>query len=384
MPDEQLHMDGNNFVDRAKRLYSMDYARGIAVLLVATGHFFDLHPFAYESLNVIRRSISFSGLTLFFVLSGFLLTRQMTFYKDKYAKVSRVTLWSMFFFNRILRIYPAYLVSLFVVGIINGNSLFDFFVHTMNIHNLFSQYIGSINPIYWTLAVEFQWYLVFPLIFVLFTRMGNFSSALLLLGSLLVSGFLWRQRVIFRFLNGDIDWTQAWFLGHGQLIAHMFAFCSGVLLFFIFAERYKKDIIGSGFRTLSTGILLCLAGGFLTVWGMKSPSTMYGVHLNAGTLFFLPLGASFLLHWMVQNEQKFYGPGKYVKAFIRWIGVISYSLYLWHYPVITRLRDSSGIAMLDFVISFSVAIAVSWISYFFVERYFMGFKGLFLSRLSAN
>jgi peptidoglycan/LPS O-acetylase OafA/YrhL len=157
-----------NSANRSKKLYSMDYARGVAVLLVATGHFFDLHLSHYEPLNFVRRAISFSGLPLFFVLSGFLLTRQMTFYKERYAKIGEIHLWSIFFVNRILRIYPAYLVSVLLLGIIYTHSFFDLFVHIFNIHNFFLQYVMSINPVYWTLAVEFQWYLAFPILFILF------------------------------------------------------------------------------------------------------------------------------------------------------------------------------------------------------------------------
>jgi peptidoglycan/LPS O-acetylase OafA/YrhL len=375
-------MDIVNPVHAKRKLLSLDYMRGIAILLVAMGHFFDLNPTPYEYLNVIRMAVSFVGIPLFFVLSGFLLTRQMTLYREKYTNIRQRKLWSIFFLNRVLRIYPAYLVSLALLWILSAYPVFNFFVLGLNIHNFFPQYIFSVNPVYWTLAIEFQWYLAFPLIFTLFSRMGKRFSYLVILFFTGLFAFLWRQNLIYRFNSGIINFDQLFLLGHGQLISHLFAFGLGITLFYMYVEQKHTGRAHLGPGYILTGIVLCLAGGFLTVWGLESPSEIYGLHLNSGTLFFLPLGASFLLYWALMNERVFDGPKKYFIRFISWIGIISYSLYLWHYPVFFRLKGISDFLALNFLISFSAAIALSWISYVFVEKYFLNLKRIFLGRIS--
>jgi peptidoglycan/LPS O-acetylase OafA/YrhL len=376
-------MDTLNSANKNIKFYSLDYARGVAVLLVATGHFFDLHPSSYEQLNFIRRSISFSGLPIFFVLSGFLLTRQMTFYEDKYRETGKFKLWIIFFVNRILRIYPAYIFAVVALGIIYSHSLVDISVHILNIHNFFSDYILSINPVYWTLAVEFQWYLAFPVLFALFSIKRTVFKNILLLFLLFISGFAWRQYLICRFLGGIIDSYRLFMLGHCQLISHLFAFCLGIVLLHFFMK--KKDAgMRSGNWSLLIGIVFCFMGGLLTLRGMYHLSELSGIPLNLGTLFFIPFGAAVLLYWMLRNEDKFYGPGKYITAFVRWIGMISYSLYLWHYPIFNMLNKISGYPVVEFIASFSAAIALSWVSYFFIEKRFLAIKGVFLSRLSVQ
>ncbi|MEW6053888.1 MAG: acyltransferase [Nitrospirota bacterium] len=368
---------------QSRKLYSLDYARGVAVLLVSTGHFFDLHPSAYESVNIIRRSISFSGLPLFFVLSGFLLTRQMVFYREKYAGTGRAGLWKMFFMNRLLRIYPAYLVSLLVLGMLNAHSPFDILTHAFNIHNFFVDHIMSINPVYWTLAVEFQWYLAFPFLFIMFSAKRSLFRDMMLLLFLFSLGFLWRQYMISQFLHGLISYDELFLFGHGQLIAHAFAFCLGIALFYFFMHTENRAHRSDGIA-LSAGIVLCLIGGSITLWGLESPSTMYGVHLNLGSFFFLPLGSCLMLYYMVMNEPRFTGGKKYFTSFVKWIGIISYSLYLWHYPVILKLHGTSQNVVLDFMVAFSAAIGLSAVSYLVIEKYFIQFKRVFMRRLLAK
>jgi peptidoglycan/LPS O-acetylase OafA/YrhL len=375
-------MNPLNAANQRRRLYSMDYARGVAVLLVATGHFFDLHPSRYELLNVVRRSISFSGLPLFFVLSGFLLTRQMTFYKERYAEFGKINIWSIFFANRVLRIYPAYMLSLLLLGIIYTPSFFDIFVHIFNIHNFFLYSIGSINPVYWTLAVEFQWYLAFPLLFGLFSMKKTYFKYIYL-SILFVSGFLWRQYFLYQFQREVFPFEQLFMLGHGQLISHLFAFCLGIVLFHVFKNMEDAGVY-SGNKYLWTGIISCFAGGLLTVRGLQYPLEFYGIHLNLGTFFFIPLGSAFLLYWLLRNENKFNSPKKYFTNFIIGIGVISYSLYLWHYPVFTKFNGSSKFSAVDFIVSFSAAVMLSWLSYYLVEKNFLRLKGIFIKRLSMK
>lgn len=376
------------------KLRSLEYARGIAVLLVAIGHYVMIHPINYVPVNFFIRVIVLSGMPLFFVLSGFLLTRQMSVYKNKsnaygstdshgssdlndssdsygssdsHGSSISSDLWKRFFISRIFRIYPAYLVSLLILGSMHHATLYDLFLHVLNIHNFFYGHVSSINPVYWSLAVEWQWYIAFPLLFHLLS--GNKYSYIPVLFTALFLGFAWRQYLLYLFGIGTIDFANLVIFGHFQLISHLFAFCAGIVCFHYYSKnRELKPAI------LIPGIVLCLIGGLFTEIGQNNPRQLWGVHLNLGTLFFLPCGASIIIAYLSINEKDFMGTGKYFRKLVAGTGKISYSVYLWHYPIFIVLKGFTENILLNFIFSFSSAIVVSCLSYFLIEKYFLRLK----------
>src|ERR1051326_4002318 len=147
---------------------ALDGVRAVAFLLVFAFHFNHAgvwsvgdNPFISAFLLVGN-----TGVTLFFVLSGFLLflpyTQALLFEKD----------WpqpKIYYLRRILRIFPAYFFSLFILVPFmqpsfiqpqNWGQLVPFLTFTMGFYNS----SGLINGPYWTLAIEFQYYLILPLI----------------------------------------------------------------------------------------------------------------------------------------------------------------------------------------------------------------------------
>ncbi|MCC7303289.1 MAG: acyltransferase [Bacteroidia bacterium] len=111
------------------------------------------------------------GVTLFFVLSGFLITRNLLNSNDSGRKPLK-SLWS-FYVRRVLRIFPIYYLSVFTLYLIdyeNTREIFPWLVsYTSNIYqSMHNAYIGNFNH-FWSLAVEEQFYLIWPL-FILFIR----------------------------------------------------------------------------------------------------------------------------------------------------------------------------------------------------------------------
>ncbi|MBF0566045.1 MAG: acyltransferase [Nitrospirae bacterium] len=367
------------------KLRSLEYARGIAVLLVCVGHYVMIHPISYVPVNFFIRVIVLSGMPLFFVLSGFLLTRQMSVYKntsDTYGSSDSPNSnspsissgsWKRFFISRIFRIYPAYLVSLLILGIINHATLHDFFIYALNIHNLFYGHISPINPVYWSLAVEWQWYIAFPLLYKLLS--GNKYTSITVLFFALFLGFAWRQYLLYLFDIGTIDFANLVNFGHFQLISHVFAFCAGIVCFHYCSKSKELTPV-----ILIPAIVLCLTGGIFTEIGQSNPRQLWGVHLNLGTLFFLPCGASIIIAYLSINEKDFTGAGKkYFRKLIAGTGKISYSVYLWHYPVFIVLKGFTENIFLNCIFSFSSVILVSCLSYFLIEKYFLGLKKALLA-----
>lgn len=156
-------------------LPELDGLRGFAVLLTVGYHLLLYIPrvVALEPAGWLGRSLSqtgalaefgATGVHLFFVLSGFLLFRP-------YAAVMFASgvppSTARFFARRALRILPAYWTALFLLVLVRPHGMpfggaFDFAVHAALLHDWSDSTIYSINPPFWTMAVESQFYLLLP------------------------------------------------------------------------------------------------------------------------------------------------------------------------------------------------------------------------------
>jgi peptidoglycan/LPS O-acetylase OafA/YrhL len=156
-------------LDPLPRVKALDGVRGLAILLVMIHHYTFL-PKALPLLDLGVYSVSklgWSGVDLFFVLSGYLITSILLEYKDD-AKY-----YSAFYGRRILRILPLYYVVValtfyvlprFVrLGEIIGSPLWYWF-HLSNIHIGLNQFSHKSLDVAWSLAIEEQFYLIWPLV----------------------------------------------------------------------------------------------------------------------------------------------------------------------------------------------------------------------------
>jgi len=142
----------------------LDGLRFIAVLFVLIYHY--LPGFQYVG-RIVNLNIM---LTFFFVLSSFLITKILLISKDKGVEVgygkSKIAL--VFLIRRTLRIFPAYYFYLILLILLPyaGQNVKDnpvtFFLYLSNFHVYFTQEFGELTAHIWTLAVEEQFYLVWP------------------------------------------------------------------------------------------------------------------------------------------------------------------------------------------------------------------------------
>jgi len=156
-----------------KHLGFIDQLRGVAILLVALGHIFGYaesrYPAPFELLyttpepgeiaGFLFTSIfcnGFTGVMLFFVISGFCI-RWSHLHAESFS-------FKNFYLRRIFRIYPAYLVWLVIFAAITSATAWDIGIHALLLHNLSTRSFGSINPPFWSIALEWQIYLIYPVI----------------------------------------------------------------------------------------------------------------------------------------------------------------------------------------------------------------------------
>jgi peptidoglycan/LPS O-acetylase OafA/YrhL len=176
---------------RKIHLSVLDKFRGFAILSVITLHFFSewigmlsgmakgahmsVLGYLFAGVELMMRLGGY-GVAVFFVISGFCIHLS--------RRQSTSAGWSTFYVRRVFRLYPAYLVSLLLFVAILPNTRWpadwatsaghqvDLLLHLLLIHNALPETIASINGVYWSLAIEFQLYLLFPLLLLMVRRIG--------------------------------------------------------------------------------------------------------------------------------------------------------------------------------------------------------------------
>jgi peptidoglycan/LPS O-acetylase OafA/YrhL len=174
----------------------LDGIRGIAIMLVFLVHCMG-SAFGFENISLyhgmfrdfhIPRSLiillpltyGYLGVPIFFAVSGFCI---------HFSHVhSGEAGWANFIIRRFFRIYPCYLLSMLVFLILglagsmrNIGNVFDLMAHIFSVHNFFRSTFYGINGSYWSIAVEIQLYVLYPLLFLLTSRFG-WGRGLLFIG----------------------------------------------------------------------------------------------------------------------------------------------------------------------------------------------------------
>jgi peptidoglycan/LPS O-acetylase OafA/YrhL len=173
----------------------LDSVRAIAVFMVIIWHWI---PRTSPVNQFFPGPI---GVNLFFVLSGFLITQILldNRIKAKKQNASRKTILRSFYVRRVLRIFPAYYLTIFITFFTahwleldtTKGELFSNLTYTSNFYDYFTAHWPSATPHFWSLAVEEQFYLIWPLLMlflpnrillhitVLFVVLGFFSQSLI-------------------------------------------------------------------------------------------------------------------------------------------------------------------------------------------------------------
>ena len=148
------------------RVIQLDGLRFFAVTMVMVAHWLQ-----WQWSNPVLAVIPFAhGVTLFFVLSGFLITRILldTVEKVGAKATSKNAVLKWFYMRRVLRIFPIYYFLIFSLLLINYKNTREIFpwllTYTSNIYQyLNNTFVGDFNH-FWSLAVEEQFYLFWPLL----------------------------------------------------------------------------------------------------------------------------------------------------------------------------------------------------------------------------
>ncbi|MBK8553825.1 MAG: acyltransferase [Ignavibacteria bacterium] len=148
----------------------LDSLRTFAVFSVLIGHWFaEFEKFSNFPFGMF-------GVTLFFVLSGFLITQILISGRIDTEEIFKKKIHSIkqFYIRRTLRIFPIYYITIFICLLFNVQDIRDkffwflFYASNIYFYNI-NDWAGSLSHL-WTLAVEEQFYLLWPFIILLFRR----------------------------------------------------------------------------------------------------------------------------------------------------------------------------------------------------------------------
>jgi peptidoglycan/LPS O-acetylase OafA/YrhL len=347
----------------------VDGLRTIAVMSVIIYH----AEFEQKSTTLLPGG--FLGVDIFFVISGFLITSLIIgeYHKTAYFSIAR------FYERRARRLIPAlllvsicsfplawiYLLPEHLVDYSYSIIASQFFVSNFYWLHSLQQYGAEsalLKPFLhtWSLAIEEQYYIFFPPILIL-----------------MLSKFPQRITPIL---------------------------CGAILISFVYAETINTELSSFAFYMLPTRLWELLSGGLLAYILIRNPRTLKDINFST---FFPKIGLLLIVTSVILIEFENNHPGLITvpsiigtlliigfarkeelttrllssKPFV-WIGLISYSLYLWHYPIFAFGRISVEQPELeDKLLWIAITFILAFTSYILVERPFRNKNRISLNRL---
>jgi peptidoglycan/LPS O-acetylase OafA/YrhL len=334
--------------------------RAVAILLVVLFH-----------ADVPRLGGGFVGVDVFFVISGFVITGLLLRERETTGSTSI----PRFYARRVRRIIPmATLVIIVVViasyhflgavdagSVANDGKWASIFLANVHFAAEGTNYLSATAPPsplqnYWSLAVEEQFYLVYPALFLLITWRGRHSAvrSRMVTVLLVVIGASLALSVLQTGTNPAVAFfsplTRAWELALGGLVA----LSTGFL-------RRLPRAAGAGLSWL--GIAAVVVSGFVFTTATPYPGSAVVLPV-VGTALVIA-GGTARPAW---GAELLLG-----RRPLQWLGLISYSLYLWHWPILiiaAERRGSTTLPLSDNLLLLLVALALSIVSYLLIENPF--------------
>lgn len=318
--------------------------RAYAVVSVLLFHF-----------KIIGFQAGFFGVDVFFVISGFLMTAIVTngLLSGKFDLVS-------FYIGRVRRIVPVLLVlivSLLLLAwfwlptpdykALGAQSAYSLpFISNVYFWNISGYFDTSAQEKWllhtWTLGVEFQFYILLPLFMIAFYKIKR-NDVSLIFGMLVVTFLSFLLSVIF---SGSKP-NAAFYL----LPFRTWEFCLGGLIYLLsgkynFSIKYKSLFLYIGF-------FLLLISFFVITINTSWPSYW---------ALFPTLGTALII--LSQNEKSIFT----AHPIAQWLGDRSYSIYLWHWPIVVALyfiglQDSYVLI----VVGLSLSLLLGHLSFLYIE-----------------
>lgn len=296
---------------------SLDGIRTVAFLLVFVSH---------AGLgNIIPGGF---GVTVFFFLSGYLITTLLRREHDRYESID----FKLFYIRRILRIWPSFYLVLILGAILTALGLFKEQIylpaflsqalHYTNYYRIFgvAQGVAPGSWVYWSLAVEEHFYLLFPLLYLALRKLrASQARQMQILLGLCLAVLVWRCILVYGF---DASSLRVFYSTDTRLDSILFGCALAVNHNPILDPQHHSNKLWKYFF-LPGGIILIL---FSFVYRSPEFQETFRYTIQGIGLYPIFIAAIRFPNWGLFPLLNL--------GWVRFIGLLSYSLYLVHYTVI--------------------------------------------------
>jgi peptidoglycan/LPS O-acetylase OafA/YrhL len=331
-------------------LKQIDALRCYAVFSVMVSH---LYPAGFPVVPFLKEFYGFlPGVPLFFCISGFLISGILV----SHVNQPRKSLLKNFYVRRFLRIFPIYYLTIFLLFVINVGDyrswfIYDVFYVSNIVQGINGTFEGSVAPHFWSLAVEEQFYILWPLLLIL-SRNSYYHLFLCLV--VFISGSLLMIFSPDKFFMARTFGCLA-YLGSGALLA---------MLWHYYKERLLRYI-----TALNICLLILL---LLPLLQSLELIQVTGIQRIAIAIFFIPL---------VTLKFAFGFKAKAAKLVVEnpvilYLGKISYGIYIFHllalFPAVA-IKKYLHVEVLEnlwvmFFFKIALTILISALSWEFFEK----------------
>ena len=333
----QREIDKVELTDDGKTVWSLEAWRGLAAWMVVYAHY---RPFVSPDVSLL--SFSFTGVDLFFVLSGFVFAPYL---------FGRPLVLREFATRRFFRIYPAYFLALGIyvsLKAFSSEELPYIWQHLLFAHLQTREMAFFYNPAFWSLPAEVEFYLILPILAMLTRgRIGRF--AVLVVGALLM-----RMALGFTSDSPNENRSYVWM---NHLPDLLLEFMLGGVAWLI--SRRLKNRKGKALL-LVLGLVgwLVLAGVFVKLGDKGIDATWARGQISwlAALAFAAMVAATARL-----PEQVPYS----IRLISVWAGRLSYGTYLLHFAALQLVRQHvpAMAPLATALLACALTLAASWLMY---------------------
>ncbi len=352
------------------KIPSLDGIRALSFLVVFISH------------DRLEQIPGLFGVAVFFFLSGYLITTLMRMEIEATGTLSVKD----FFLRRAFRILPPfYMVLILILCIVRAGWLWgtytsaDLWASLFYITNYWNIYVHSIMMpgfnIFWSLAVEEHFYLLFPFVMLLLMRLKLTRRAqALTLCAVCGAVLLWRCILVFKLHSLDMTFGPVTYP-----LRTMYATDTRLdsILFGCVLALWGNPILDKRPNHSWTATIVGMIT-LLATFVIRAPEFRETFRYTLQGLALIPLFISAIRlhdHWSFKwlNSRP-----------LKFLGVLSYTLYLVHYPALNLVERWSDNRLVVGVIALSLSIAVAWVMHVLVEKPMAEFRRRFGSRNTEN
>lgn len=319
-----------------QKFYGLDHLRALAISYVFLFHYFILSDGQPEWLPGFAK-FGWTGVDLFFVLSGFLISSQLFAQIKSNTNIS----WRSFFIKRFFRIIPAYLFTLLLYFVFTPfrekeglPPLWKFLTFTQNLDLNLKDY-GTFSHA-WSLCVEEHFYVLLPATLIVMKATNLFKKSYWFLLTLFLLGFALRHYSYNTLYLPKSDYNDSWMYWYKYVYYPTYNRLDGLLTgvaiagLYNFLPTYWKKIAQYGNQAIIVSVIILTGGYFLCNHQSTYNASVYGFTLVSIGYGFMVMGAispsSFLYKWKSKTTT--------------FIAGLSYAVYLTHKGIIHLVHNN--------------------------------------------